>query len=491
MTFKVANHFITFKSKGLVWDPVFILVGGQWRALFKDVDDGWWFRTASGGGSVRKLDARCADQLEKIHEPELQLIINDQMIVFLRQQEEFQRRKEEAHQACRLFEQEVLEEGGDAHGGIQVVEPRQEASLQRLKILDQCPAPEEGGREWEGRSSLQGQVAEKPEPLENEQEEGQKRLSVSETISPPDSKFPPLPPELEQIDWVFLTRLGGGTYGDVSVGFNKSNGFTFAVKMLELKDGWGNKKQRRDRRGCIEQEIRLLSCLENEHIVKYYNWKNECIDGNETVCIFMELCPRGNLRAYRAYLKGLGLWPIKLVREYTRQILTGLAYIHGKGFAHGDIKMDNILVSASGQLKLADFGLSFLDGPDGEGDSGRERPENPYGTVSTMAPEMVRGKRSKLSDIWSLGCVVLELVGYPLWENYSNDTTILFALNQKKVPHQIQKISSSLLRDFLWKMLVADPRERSTAEELLREEWIICAESHLQEVEPNPSEGTW
>ena len=81
---------------------------------------------------------------------------------------------------------------------------------------------------------------------------------------------------------------------------------------------------------------------------------------------------------------------------YTQQLLTGLSYLHHNGVIHRDIKCENLLVDASGNLKLADFGASIRL------QVGREHEITELrGTPYFMAPEVIRQENyGKSADIW-------------------------------------------------------------------------------------------
>lgn len=71
--------------------------------------------------------------------------------------------------------------------------------------------------------------------------------------------------------------------------------------------------------------------------------------------IFLEYVPGGSVSAL---LTNYGAFEEALVKNFVRQILTGLEYLHGKGIVHRDIKGANILVDNKGGVKISDFGIS-------------------------------------------------------------------------------------------------------------------------------------
>ena len=87
---------------------------------------------------------------------------------------------------------------------------------------------------------------------------------------------------------------------------------------------------------------------------------------------------------------------------YVKQILEGLVYLHSEGVIHLDIKPGNILVSNTGEIKLADFGISKKLKSKKSNDSAC----SPW----YSAPEVFESNGVLASDIWSLGCTVIELL---------------------------------------------------------------------------------
>ncbi|RCV08528.1 hypothetical protein SETIT_1G334100v2 [Setaria italica] len=253
--------------------------------------------------------------------------------------------------------------------------------------------------------------------------------------------------------WIKGEHLGSGSFGSVYEAIS-DDGFFFAVKEVSLMDQGVDAKQRILQ---LEHEISLLSRLEHENIVQYFGTDKE----GGKLYIFLELVTQGSLAAlYQKYhLQD------SQVSAYTRQILNGLLYLHQRNVLHRDIKCANILVDASGLVKLADFGLA-------KEMSILSQARSSKGTVFWMAPEVAKAKpHGPPADIWSLGCTVLEMltgkVPYP-------DMEWIHALLNigRGIPPEIPNTLSEDARDFIEKCVQANPNDRPSAAQLLEHPFV-------------------
>ncbi|KAJ9108718.1 hypothetical protein QFC21_000038 [Naganishia friedmannii] len=273
----------------------------------------------------------------------------------------------------------------------------------------------------------------------------------------------------ETMTWVKGDLIGKGTYGRVYLGLNATTGDMMAVKQVELPT---NDRERQDKRQAgmikaLRDEIELLKNLEHPHIVQYLGWE----ESPEHISIFLEYVPGGSIASvYRKHQK----FEEEVIKNFTKQILSGLAYLHAKGILHRDLKADNILVDSDGTCKITDFGIS----KQAEDAYASQGATNLKGSVFWMAPEVIRnmgrGYSAKV-DIWSLGCLVLEMfAGRRPWGEDSV-LTAMFSVGQhnKKPPIPDDVVLSSTANDFMTeKCLAIEPNQRPTAEELKRHPFI-------------------
>ncbi|KAH8911917.1 hypothetical protein BR93DRAFT_942186 [Coniochaeta sp. PMI_546] len=242
--------------------------------------------------------------------------------------------------------------------------------------------------------------------------------------------------------------IGKGAFGSVYKAFNWGTGEAVAVKQIKLGDL--PKSELR----MIEAEIDLLKNLHYIGFVK----SADCLN------IILEYCENGSLHSI---CKAYGKFPENLVGVYMTQVLQGLQYLHDQGVIHRDIKGANILTTKDGTVKLADFGVSTstLAGPDKEAQV--------VGTPYWMAPEIIQlSGATSASDIWSVGCTVIELLqGKPPYHNLAAMPALFAIVNDDHPP--LPEGVSPAARDFLMQCFQKDPNLRVSAKKLLKHAWIV------------------
>jgi mitogen-activated protein kinase kinase kinase len=162
---------------------------------------------------------------------------------------------------------------------------------------------------------------------------------------------------------------------------------------------------------------------------------------------------------------------------------------------HRDIKPENILLDHDGVIKFVDFGAAKVIARQGKTlaaehmDTHRGGQNSmAAGTPMYMSPEVIRGHatgRLGAVDIWSLGCVILEMAtGRRPWASLDNEWAIMFNIAQGNPPQlpTSEQLSAPGI-DFLEKCFERDPVKRATAAELLQHEWIVAIKSQWN-IEP-------
>ena len=232
----------------------------------------------------------------------------------------------------------------------------------------------------------------------------------------------------------------------------------YAVKELNLEI----LKQKLDKiDSVIETEIELLSKMNHKNIVKYYGIFKK---GNN-LNIVLEYCCKGSLYDLLNDFEHL---EENTIKKYLSQILDGLEYLHYHNIIHRDIKCANILVDKNGVCKLTDFGGAKIIKEEMNLYSSMQ------GTPNWMAPEIMKSSpATRYSDIWSIGCTVIEMFqGKPPYSDKKDLISILNCLCKNNELPKIPDKMSENLKDFVKKCLVFEPKKRFNVYQLKKHPFL-------------------
>ncbi|KAJ2380961.1 Protein kinase of the Mitotic Exit Network, partial [Coemansia sp. RSA 2603] len=244
--------------------------------------------------------------------------------------------------------------------------------------------------------------------------------------------------------------IGKGAAGSVYRGINLRTGGVVAIKQIR-KEGFSSY----DEIEAARKEIDMLRDLHHPNIVKYIGYEQT----EDELDIILEYCEGGSLQNI---LRKFNKFPENLVGVYVAQILDGLSYLHSNAILHRDIKPGNILLLKEGIVKLADFGVARV----------QNGMNTVVGSPYWIAPEVLQLKgATTASDIWSLGCTIVQLVDGKAPYQDLQPMAAMFRIGQDEHPPFPHNISAQL-RDFLSKCLVHVPSARAAADELRCHEWI-------------------
>jgi serine/threonine protein kinase len=261
--------------------------------------------------------------------------------------------------------------------------------------------------------------------------------------------------------------LGKGAFASVYRALNWDTGETVAVKQIRTEHLGGAELK------SIMLEIDLLKSLSHPNIVRY----NGFVSTSESLYIILEYCENGSLHSI---CKNFGKFPENLVALYMSQVLHGLLYLHEQGVIHRDIKGANILTTKEGLVKLADFGVATKQ-------SGLDH-ASVVGTPYWMAPEVIElSGATTASDIWSVGCTVIELIeGKPPYHKLQPMQALFRIVNDDHPP--IPGSASKYLIEFLMECFQKNPNLRIDAKRLLKHPWILSAKRTVPTVPTKPTE---
>lgn len=262
--------------------------------------------------------------------------------------------------------------------------------------------------------------------------------------------------------WQRGIKIGQGRFGKVYTAVNNNTGDMMAVKEISLQHNDNLTIKR------VAEEMKILEGIVHRNLVRYYGLEVH----KDEMLIFMEFCEEGTLETLIAATEH-GL-PELLVRNYTFQLVSGVACLHDHGVVHRDIKTANIFLTEGGNcLKIGDFGCAAKI------KCNTTMPGELKGFVGTqayMAPEVftrnMTDGHGRAADIWSVGCVVVEMAsGERPWAQYDSNYQIMFKVGMGQSPDPPDDMIDEGL-DFLELCFKHDPKERASARELLTHNFV-------------------
>jgi NIMA (never in mitosis gene a)-related kinase len=216
-------------------------------------------------------------------------------------------------------------------------------------------------------------------------------------------------------NYKIIKLIGKGTFGEVYK-VSKDNKY-YALKIYQIKnDDTSSSNEYKESIKSIENEIKILSQLDNPFIVKLYEvfslnpnselLKNNDIEEQQMMCLVLELCENGDLNDKIKEKKQKNeIFSENEILQYFYEILQGLYYLHKNRVIHRDLKTLNIFLTENNHIKIGDFGVSK-----------KLINNNIYaytfvGTPYYLSPEICQNKPyDEKSDVWSLGVVLYELI---------------------------------------------------------------------------------
>lgn len=310
----------------------------------------------------------------------------------------------------------------------------------------------------------------------HDEEEKKKPRNVIRSQSP-NLRTQPLPSSNRQVpadkmkgrieNYAIGRQLGQGAYAVVRLGTHKVTKEKVAIKSYEKC-----KMMDPHRKQSIKREIAILEKINHQHAIKLL----EAIDSQKYICLVTEYVGGCSLHGYIKRRANRRIEETEAKRLF-HQILSVLRYCHAVNVTHRDVKLENILLDESNNVKLIDFGFSTC--------MPLEKKSSVFcGTPSYMAPEIVarREYTGPPADVWALGVLLFAMLCGCFPFKGINDAELYRKIQKGSfaIPEHVEDSPKRLIR----KMMQVDPSKRPTTEELMLEEWLNAGETSSPQPDP-------
>lgn len=254
---------------------------------------------------------------------------------------------------------------------------------------------------------------------------------------------------LDRSQFMLESQIGTGSFGTVFCAVHIPTNIRCAIKRIDLETSDDGIEE-------IQKEISILAECHNDFITRYFG----CFVHEFELWIVMEYLGGGSCLDLIKELRPKTLEE-PVIAEILYQVVNGLAYLHSNGKIHRDIKAANVLVSDSGDVKIADFGVAA------QLSSHLSRRNTFVGTPYWMAPEVINEQDYSFSaDVWSLGITALELANGRPPRSELHPMKALFTIPRSEPPRLSPKFSAEF-QNFVASCLQMDSQRRQTVKQLM------------------------
>ncbi|XP_065838371.1 serine/threonine-protein kinase 33-like [Oscarella lobularis] len=270
--------------------------------------------------------------------------------------------------------------------------------------------------------------------------------------------------------------LGQGSFGIVKEAVDRQTSTKYAIKIIN-KEKAGSSAMK-----LMERELLILQLVEHRHIIRL----EEVFETGKKMFLVLEYCEGGELQDL---FKEKGHFAEDEVRTIVRRLTDAVAYMHQNNMVHRDLKLENILLRGrnddsddSFDIKLADFGLSYIKGESDAVMEGGTMMQSMCGTPLYMAPEVLRNHNySKQCDIWSIGVIMYTLLcgQQPFRSDEEGMLYDLIKTGKVTFEEDVWTTVSSSAKDLIRGMIQVNPADRMSAREILDHSWMTGSTENL------------
>jgi serine/threonine protein kinase len=230
-----------------------------------------------------------------------------------------------------------------------------------------------------------------------------------------------------------------------------STGETVVLKVFNVQRNYSNPQLTN-----VQREVSILKRISHPNIVAI----NEILEFTDRVVISMEYCRR-------TLFDWTGNHPPPseiVVLETFCEIARAIEYLHSHYIAHGDVKLENILLDDSGHPKLADFGFAHLE---------KKSSAEKRGTLVYAAPELLQNGPidTHAADVWACGIVLFAMLTQQFPYPPGTDASLMAFIRRGCLTYSL--VQSRDLRMLIMKMTTVNPTRRATIRDVLAEVQLL------------------
>ncbi|KAF2770851.1 Pkinase-domain-containing protein [Teratosphaeria nubilosa] len=265
--------------------------------------------------------------------------------------------------------------------------------------------------------------------------------------------------------WELGKTIGAGSMGKVKLARNRETGEQVAVKIVPRQSTDGEHRTQAEReRADHSKEVRtareaaIVTLVDHPYICGM----RDVVRTNYHWYMLFEYVNGGQMLDY---IISHGRLKEKQARKFGRQIASALDYCHRNSIVHRDLKIENILISKNGDIKIIDFGLSNMFNP-------KSHLKTFCGSLYFAAPELLQARQytGPEVDVWSFGIVLYVLVcgKVPFDDQSMPQLHAKIKRGNVEYPPWLSLECKSLIA----RMLNTNPQDRATLNEIMNHPWM-------------------
>jgi NIMA (never in mitosis gene a)-related kinase len=258
--------------------------------------------------------------------------------------------------------------------------------------------------------------------------------------------------------------VGKGSFGHAVLVQSVVDRKLYIMKIIDV-----SRMERKQKEEALN-EVHVLKAMRHPYIVTY----RESFMDKRCLCIVMDYADGGDMYGKIAKQKQNGKgFPENMILDWFVQICLAIKHMHDRKILHRDLKTQNVFLTSKGEVKIGDFGISRVL------QHTYDCAQTAIGTPYYLSPEICQEKPyNQKSDIWSLGCILYEMVTLRHAFDASSMKGLVVKILRGTYP-SIPSCYSQNLRDLIDEMLEKDPHKRPSVKKILEKEFLSSRISQL------------